>query len=125
MTHNPNEVEVVQGEDQTFRLAVTDKAGSPEDLTGRSLRFAVRKKGAHLDPNALIEKSSLVSGEINLVPPLSGGLADVILVPADTTSNTTPPADYLYDVWLVEGTGEQFNIIEATKFAIKQRITVV
>ena len=123
MTHNPNEVEVVASEDQTFRLTVTDSAGSPEDLTGRTLRFTVRKKGAHLDPTALISKSSLVSGEIDLVPPLSNGEADITLVPADTDS--LKPEDYLYDVWLIEATSEQYNIISSTKFSIKQRITVV
>ena len=123
MTHNPNEVEVVASEDQTFRLTVTDLAGSPEDLTGRTLRFTVREKGAHADPIALISKSSLVPGEIDFVPPFSGGLADVTLVPADTSS--LKPKDYLYDVWLIEGTGEQYNIISSTKFSIKQRITVV
>jgi hypothetical protein len=123
MTHNPNEVEVVASEDQTFRLTVTDEVGAAEDLTGRTLRFTVREKGAHVDPTALISKTSAVAGEIDIVPPASNGLADVTLVPGDTSS--LRPKDYLYDVWLIEGTGEQYNIISSTKFTIKQRITVV
>lgn len=123
MTHNPNEKEVVAGEDQTFRLTVTDSGGNAEDLTGRTLRFTVRERGAHLDPTALITKTSAIGGEIDVVPPASAGLADITLIPSDTED--LKPGDYLYDVWLIEGTGEQFNIIRSTKFTVKQRITVV
>ena len=85
---------VNQGNTVTLDVAVTTAAGAPVDLTGSTLRFAVRRSPS--DPIILDKTSS--GGGITIAPG-TGGTATVSIVAADTEAGPTG-----IFAWELEGT---------------------
>jgi len=115
-----NEVDIAQGENQTLQLTVVDSAGAVYDLTGATVTFTVKIKAT--ESANLIQKDSNTITEVDITNP-TGGIAQIFLLPVDTA--TTDPAEYVYDVWVEDSTGDQFQAVEATRFRILKRVTVL
>jgi len=117
------ELRIGQGETQTLELTILEN-GSALDLTGWEVQFSVRKRSAHQDNNILISKSSTVSAEIDIVSPTTGR-ADVFIDPEDTEPPNLNPGTFLYDVWVIDPSLNQFQAIPPALFRISDRVNVV
>ncbi len=115
-------IEVFKGQSKTWLLSVKeDPGGGPADLTGAKLYFTVRKT---LDAvAAVIEKTSDVITEIEILAPEIDGQARVFLSPSDTNNLTI--GDYVYDMWLELASGRRYPIIDPSPFIIKQPVTII
>lgn len=124
---------VVQGEDETFEIAVTDANDLAYDLTGAKIYFTVRKTWK--SATAIIEKKTLNAGgtdaQILMMTPQTGatkGKAQIYIIPADTTVLTNDEVDegtYVYDVWIVTAAGKRKVVRSTQTFVVEPRITTV
>lgn len=72
--------DMVSGDDQTIKITVTEPDGSPADLSGSSLTFAL----ADWDDSTVVEKTS--GGGAISVTGTDDDVAEVQLEPADTAA---------------------------------------
>lgn len=105
-------LEIVRGTNCSFGVTAYNADGTPLHLLGDTkLVFAVKKNPK--DKGRLIVKTTVNSVE--------EGVFYFELFPSDTLN--LPPSKYYYDVSMQQGTGNFFNIIEATEFIIKPNIS--
>ncbi len=91
-----SQVYMYKGDDKTLRVTVADQDSIAIDLLDCSLRFSL--KALATDETPLIEKTTVDSAEIAIIPPTSQGIAEVYLIPADTVD--LAPGTYAFDVEL-------------------------
>ncbi len=102
-----NEITVFQGNDRTLRITVTETNAAAFNLTGAVIYFEV--KVLDTDTAKVIELSSAVAAEILVVAPATGGIFDIFLIPADTSSLL---GEYVYDITIVVG-GKTYTLVKS------------
>lgn len=98
-------ISVYQGDDKTFRLAITDENDDVIDLTSSSLVFTVTDWRG----NFQFSKSSENSGEIDIID-APGGIADIILLPADTSGLLTQK--FIHYIKYTNPAGKIYTILQ-------------
>jgi hypothetical protein len=96
------QIDMFKGDHKTLRLTVIDGNGDAVDLAGASLIFSL--KFIATASTALIEKTSAKPAEIDILTPTTNGIAEIFLLPADTTS--LRPKVYTFDVQLTDSGGK-------------------
>ena len=127
ITKSSNTIELYQGESMDIDLEVVQEVpdvngnleDQPVDLTGSTIYFSVRVKASA--PELLIGKNSSNLLEVEIVSPPQNGQAIIHLVSSDT--KVTPPADYVFDVWVVLSSGKSVPVIEISTFTVKEPVT--
>lgn len=111
-----NNIDIFQGDNKTYELTVKDRVDAVVDITGFTIKFTVVKyKG---DTTYLIEKTTAQASEI-LITDGPNGLAQIYLIPADTTNMA---GIYWYDVQTTDLSGKIRTVIRNT-FTVKVDIT--
>jgi len=95
----PYNFQIFQGEDLTFTTVYKDSAGDVIDLTGYTARMQARPTYEDVTDPAILD---LVSPTNIVITPAEGKLAFTI---TNAQSSAMPPAEYVYDAELVDGTG--------------------
>lgn len=114
-----NEIEMAQGADQTISLIVFQTDGvSRLDITSHGITFTVKDDTG--ETVFRIQKS--VGSGITITDAVQGE-ADIILVPADTTSMAADK--YVYDVWVEPPAGQDFQAIPVSEFKVLPRVTIL
>jgi hypothetical protein len=93
MTEQSQDFEMWAGEYKEITILVKKPDGTPEDLTGATVEWLVKKRPQSNLP-ALVSKSSGHGAEV-LVPP-TAGLVKITLDEADTTS--LPASTYYHEL---------------------------
>lgn len=114
-----NLLEVPRGTSKTLELTVTDLDCKIIDITGGKVVFSVKEDLG--DQNPLIQKTTDVPSEALITKPREG-LAEIFLIP-DDTHNLDPRADYIYDVWVIQASGDRFVVIPPSTFKITDTVT--
>jgi hypothetical protein len=110
-----------RGDDKTFRVIVVDANDVVVPITGDKVEFTVKKNATDLMADAIIYKSSLVHGEIDIRVAPNTNQADINLVPADT--DLVPTGEYVFDVQLTRvSTGKVLTIVKGV-LSIEQDVT--
>jgi hypothetical protein len=117
-----NTLSLYRGTSKTLKLRVTSKSSTgtlvPVDLTGSKLYFTVKVKIC--DSLPLIQKTSDIGGDIDIVEPRSG-IAHIYLSPVDTYQDTK--RQYVYDVWVVLTSGKRYPVIPPTVLEVLPAVT--
>ncbi len=101
---------MTRGDTLEFDIAVTvASSGAPQDITGCSLWFTLKRNQGDADPGYL---QKTIGAGITVIS-LSGGTARAKLVPADTSAITSQAAFY-YDCQLKDGTGNIYTLDSGT-----------
>lgn len=87
-------VEIARGDDQTIRFTVTDSTGAVVNITAGSFAFTVKESIDDAIGSAMFQKTSPAGSGIDLTNGASG-IADVSIVPADTS---TLAGAYVWDL---------------------------
>lgn len=103
-----------KGASRTIDLTILNDQNQPFDLTGATITFIVKATASDLDP-ILIQKLSSNNTQI-LITNVLGGLAQVFLLPGDTS--TLPEKNYVYKVFVDVGENE-YIIIDWSIFQVK------
>lgn len=114
-----SDISIVKGENKTLELTVRDKDNNIVDITGHTLIFTVKlntKETANL-----FQKTSGNPAEIDLVDP-TNGRADIFIDPIDTSSSSILPGEYVYDIWTITPSSDEFAIIKTSEFKITERV---
>jgi hypothetical protein len=118
---NPvNSVSVIRGSSKTFQLTVTDQDGNVVNLTGATIYFTVKRNIK--DVEWVIQKKSTDVTQINITQPIDG-IAQIYLQPGDTVN--LDPKDYIFDVWVVLSSGQQYPVVTPTTFEVEAGVTVL
>lgn len=120
-----NVLSVYRGESKTLLLLVDqpdpDNVGAylPVDLTGASVYFTVKTQADSID--IVLQKTTAQITEIELSDP-RGGLARIFLHPLDTQPLSTR-ATYVFDVWVVLGSGARHPVVPPSTFRVLPAVT--
>lgn len=108
---------MTRGDNRTIEVAVTSD-GAAVNLTGASLTFTAR-----MDYSApvLVTKSSATASEIT-VTNAAGGLAEVYLIPADTSALPHATVYPVYDVQLTQAAGTVTTVVRG-KITVNPDVT--
>lgn len=111
---------VIRGVNKTLRVTVSDEDGDEVNLTGATVYFRVKLT---IDAaSALIDKDSGTPSEITILDQSTyPGVAEIYLVPADTSGLTITP--HVYDVWVQLATGKRYAVVEPAKFYLERAVT--
>lgn len=98
-------ISMKRGRTLVFTLALT-KAGVAYNLTGLSptLRMTAKYDPHDADGSAVFSRTSAVGGQIDITS-VSGGLATVTIVPANTSPLPASQVNLYYDIQLTDSTG--------------------
>lgn len=110
---------LIRGVDKTLRVTVSDEDGDAVDLTGATVYFRVKVDIS--DASAVIEKVSTDVAEIEINADPTTGLADIYLIPGDTSSLTLVP--HVYDVWVTLANGKSYAVVEPSAFRLERAVT--
>lgn len=129
ITKSSNSIEIYQGESKDISIEITQEVPNvnnvpveePVDLTGSALYFSVRSKAS--SPEVLIEKNSSDALQIEILTPLTGGVAVIHLVPDDTKHINA--SEYVFDVWIVLSSGKRMPVVEISAFVVKEPVTKI
>ncbi len=116
-----NLIEIVRGSSKTIELSVVDLDDKAVDITGARIILSVKR--LLNDPVPLIQKSTDNPVQALITVP-KGGKAEIYLKPADT-HNLDPAIDYLYDLWVVQASGDRFVVVPLSTFRVQDSITRV
>lgn len=107
-------LKLVVGDNKTISVSVEDKAGQAVSLTGGSVRFTLKASDDSVE--ALIEKSSSVPTEIEIMSAPDDNSCEIKIVPTDTRPLTGDPMEagtYVYDVEVTLSSGEVHTVLLA------------
>jgi hypothetical protein len=110
---------LVKGTTKTLELTVTDLDDDPIDITGARVLFTVKEDFE--DEFPLIQKTTDVVAEAVITKP-QAGIAEFFLTPSDT-QNLETEFDYIYDVWVVQASGDRFAVIPPSVFKLQDSVT--
>lgn len=108
-------LDIFRGNNKTFEVSIKDESGQNLDLTGATVYFMVKESVKDEDASAKISKSSAVAGQIVITNAI-GGLCEIYLVPADTSS--LPVKRYVYEVKVGLADGRKYTVA-MDEFVIK------
>lgn len=97
------DLECFRGDTASWTVTVT-KNGAPEDLTGASLSFAVRRNWAS---PVLFERTNAPGGGIVVTSPATNGVAVITMRRDDTLGLTNQETTLVYSVRVTTATGEE------------------
>lgn len=113
-----NSVSIIRGTSKTMKLTVKDGRGALVNLTGATIYFTVKKH--EKDEHALIQKISTNILQVEIPNP-SDGVANIYLLPSDTTPLCA--GRYKFDVWVVLSSGERFVVVPPSVFEVQSGVT--
>jgi len=98
-----------KGDNRIFTITVKDASGVAVDITGGAMVFTMKKH--ENDPTGLIVKDSAVGiAEVEFTNP-TNGIADIKLLPADTSG--LPAITYVYDVQFTTSLGSVHTLLKS------------
>lgn len=113
-----NILTIFRGKAHTYTMTFTDKNGQPTNLTGKTIRFMGKRKEADADSEAVLSKSTEVDpGGITITNPPTLGLAEMEVLPADTSSLDDKALKLVYHVEVVDVLGP--HVADIGKVEIK------
>lgn len=116
-----NTIEIVRGSSRILEVAVTDLDNNAVDITGGRIVMSLKEDVDDPDSAVLFVKDSTDATEATIVSgPL--GTARVFLGPADT-HNLEPGREYVYDIWLVQVSGDRFSVVGPAVFKVLDSVT--
>jgi hypothetical protein len=115
-----NAVTVIRGSSLTIQVDVKTTTCKPVDLTGT--RMVMTVKDGTDDTVVLFQKTSDVSTQITFSN-VKGGIAFIFITPADTKHLEIKP--YVYDVWLILPTGQQYPVVPPSTFDLQAGVTAL
>lgn len=95
-------MEVINGRTHVFSLAVKDNAGAAVNLTGKTLKFSVKRNARDTDANAVMVLSTPGSGIA--VVSAANGTATLTIAPANTSGLENFDQFCRYELVLKDGT---------------------
>lgn len=113
-----NAITLLRGVTKTLRLTIQDEDGDPVDLTAATIYFTVKRKIG--DELPLFQKISTSPTQAEITD-AKGGVAKIYIYPGDTQGRD--PGEYVFDIWLVTGTGKQFAVVPPSIFEIEAAVT--
>jgi hypothetical protein len=124
------DIQMVRGQHLAITFTVKDNRGSPLDLTGALVYLWIT---ADMKVDAAVKLSSAVTAGhrvgIVVAPDQAAnkGQFTATAIPADTASLVALGADdpYLYDVWVVDSTGQRYPVIATSRLALYPQVTTV
>lgn len=115
-----NYVTIFRGQSKTLIVTVLNPAdGKPLILDGASIYFTVRLEATE-DAPVLIQKSTADALQVDITDSRRG-VAEIYLIPTDTSGLDL--GNYVFDVWAILPTGEQFPVITPSVFQIQAGVT--
>lgn len=124
-------VEITQGESKTWSLLVTQTTSkTAQNLQGAQVYFTVKSRFENAAP--LISKRTAGAGgsdtEVFIVSPQSTavntGRVYIYLLPEDTAKLKTG-VDYVFDAWVILGSGEHRPVLRGGRLTVNPRVTVL
>lgn len=115
-----NAFEMTQGEDVTLTLTVT-QGGAAYNITGATIAFTM-KKDKSSNKDADVVKTTADAAEVDLTDP-SNGVAEIYLLPADTTY--LEPGLYDFDVRMKVSGGTQSVIVKPDEITLGKKVSDV
>lgn len=127
ITKSSNSIDLYQGESKDLDLSIVKEVKDingvpveqPVDLTGATIYFCVRRKVN--SPDLLIAKNSTNILDIEILTPLTDGLA-IIHLASDDTRNMEA-GEYVFDIWIVLSSGKKTPVVEVSEFIVKEAVT--
>ena len=116
-----NTIEIVRGSSRTIEVKITDLDGVAVDITGGRVIMALKEYIEDPDDQCKFIKDSNIVTEA-LITNGTGGIVRIFLVPSDT-HNLTPGFDYVYDIWLVQASGDRFSVVGPSVFKVTESVT--
>jgi len=108
------DLSIIKGNSKNYRLAFTDDAGTPIDITGYTVFFTVKKNVNQTDAQAVIAKT---------VTDHSNPTGGVTIVSITTSDSDITPGVYLYDIGYVNATGSSKKTSDPEKYEVIGNIT--
>ena len=115
-----NTLTFTRGTSKTLELTVTDAAGTIVDLSGSKVVFTLKDDA--YNPLPLVQKTTDDPTQAELTEPRLGK-ARIYLSPADTQN--LDPVTYVYDVWVVLGSGKRYAVIAPTDLTLTMGVTML
>jgi len=119
-----SKITVIKGDDRTLGLIVyTDSTlANRFSLADCDLWFTVKNKASDSDADAVIQKTSAASDEIN-VTDAAQGEAEIYLLPEDTESLPAVVARLFFDVQ-VKGSDGKIKTVSKGSFVVEPDVTL-
>lgn len=95
---------MTRGNTKRWRATVTQD-GVALDLTGKALYFMAKLSISDLDAAAILNKSTVEPpGGITVIAPAANGIAEILILPADTVALPNALTVLVWSLELVDGT---------------------
>lgn len=120
LAQNDYSIRIYRGASKTVQLTVKKIDGTAYDLSGATLILTV-KKDLH-DQLPLFQKSNKVGGIGVTIVSAKGGVVQFSFIPADT--HKSDPRHYVYDVWVVDSSFNQYVLIPPSDFEVEPGVTI-
>jgi len=101
---------VIRGDTLTLNFTVTDQSDVAVDLTGKTLFFTVKKKGTRGSDSD--DSQALLAGSQDTFDDPPSGEATIAFTATQT--NSLVPGLYIYDVQIVDGSGNVVSSFTGT-----------
>lgn len=125
MTRNAD-IRFVRGETCRVRLTVRDQDGQPVDLTGAALYVTVRPVVAGRSISASPAVIELASpADITIAAQAGGTLGQATATFAAAATATRAPGAYVWDAWVVLGSGDRHAVVEPSRLTLIERSTTI
>ena len=116
-----NQIEIYRGSTKTYELEVVDAESVAINLTGARVICTVKCDVSK--PAPLIQKDSAAGAtQVEITSPLEGK-AHIKFIPSDT--KTMDVGEYVFDVWVVLATSEQYPVITPSPFIVLAGVTIL
>jgi hypothetical protein len=112
-------VTIARGDDQTIRFTVTDSTGAVVNITAGGFAFTVKQSIDDAIGSALFQKTSPAGSGIDLTSGASG-IADVNIVPADTSAMA---GNYVWDLQMT--LSSKVRTLAGGVFMVRKDVTTV
>ena len=112
-----NTLTIYRGKSHTYGMTFVDEDSQPIPLTGKVIRFMGKRKEADADADAVLSKSTEVDPGGITVTDAAGGLAEMEVLPEDTSGLDDKALKLVYHVEVVDVLGP--HVADIGKVEIK------
>lgn len=123
LTLPEDSIEVPRGSSRTLEISITDLDGNIVDITGARVVMTLKEDVRDSALDCIFVKDTNDPLEAVITNP-TGGIVEISIIPSDT-QNLDPGFEYVYDVWLVQATGDRFQVVGPAVFKVTDSVTQI
>lgn len=107
------DLDIYEGNDKTWTVAITDSTGTPIDITGYVFVFTIKSKASDSDSDAIVKK--LITEHISPTE----GLTQITLKGSETIGKH---GKYIYDYQWLDTANKKRVVLKKALFEIEQSV---